>query len=117
MQLNRREGARIYCACGAEPDAWERPGHATAEEAERCFYDAQVAKGVRWSTQTQASKCAICDEWTPDMLHGGGNLIDPYEHVCRAHFDKPDGEVVDDAAAWLWERHPFTPGIQITASW
>src|SRR5437868_4408226 len=98
MQLNRREGARIYCKCGLKHDAWSRPGHATAEEAERCFYDGEVERGVRWTEQVQASKCAICEAWTPDILHGGGNLIDPEEPVCRFHFEGAD----DQAAAWLW---------------
>lgn len=111
MQLNRRTGARIVCGCGA--GGWENAGHVTAEEAERCFYDAEKAKGVRWSEYTQASKCVICGEWTADNLHGAGNLIDPSESVCKSHFDNSD----DQAAAWLWERHPFHPGIQIMASW
>lgn len=107
MQLNRRAGAAIVCGC-----TWETPGHVTAEEAERCFYDAQVAKGVRWHTYTSAHKCAICEEWTPDGLGGAGNLIDPVEFVCRSHF-------ADDVEAsdWLWAKRPFQPGIQITASW
>lgn len=108
MRLNRRVGAAIACGC-----SWEQPGHATAEEADRCFYDKETERGIRWSTQTQASKCAICDEWTPDLLHGAGNLIGPSESVCRFHFEGAD----DQAAAWLWERHPFAPGIEIVASW
>lgn len=113
MQLNRRAGAAIYCGC-----EWETPGHATAEEAERCFYDKEVSKGVRWSTHTQASKCAICGEWTPDMVHGGGNLLDPHEDVCRSHFADASHNPDDEAAAvWLWSRHPFSPGIEIWASW
>lgn len=108
MQLNRREGAAIYCGC-----RWETPGHATAEEAERHFYETEgPGRGVRWATQTQASKCAICGEWTPEILHGGGHLIDPSEDVCRTHFADEA-----EAAAWLWEKHPFTPGIEIWASW
>lgn len=110
MQHNRREGSIIICDCGA--GGWVNPGHATAEEAERCFYEYEKAKGIRWSTQSQASKCAICGEWTPDTLHGAGHLIDPSEDVCRSHF--PDDE---EASTWLWDRHPFWSGIQITASW
>lgn len=112
MQLNRRSGAAIVCACGA--GGWESPGHTTAEEAERCFYDGEKAKGIRWSVYTQASPCAICGAWTPDSLHGAGNLIDPSESVCRIHVEVGTDEA---AAAWLWTRHPFRPGINITASW
>jgi hypothetical protein len=107
MQLNRREGAAIYCGC-----TWETPGHATKEEAERCFYDKEMGQPARWSTQAQASPCAICGVWTPRLLQGGGNLLDLYESVCHGHFENDD-----DAAAWLRERHPFAPGIEITASW
>ena len=110
MQLNRRAGAAIVCACGAGD--WELPGHATAEEAERCFYDGEKAKGVHWSVYTHASKCAICDQWTPDSLHAASHLWTVDESVCPSHFDNDD-----QAAAWLWERHPFAPGINITASW
>lgn len=110
MQLNRRAGAAIVCACGA--GGWEQPGHTTREHAERCFYDGERAKGVRWSVYAQASRCAICDEWTPDSLHATSNLLTYDESVCWSHFDDDEA-----AAVWLWERHPFSPNIEIAASW
>jgi hypothetical protein len=121
MQLNRRAGAAIVCGCGA--GGWEQPGHVTAVEAERCFYDGEKAKGVRWSTQDRASRCAICDQWTPDVLHGASNLIHASQSVCHSHFDDVDevraldGLPAGDAGEWLWRQHPFSPGIEIVASW
>lgn len=111
MQLNRREGAAIVCGCGA--GGWTDAGHATAEEAERCFYDAQAAKPISWHIYTQASKCVVCDEWTPDYVRSGGHLLTAEEPVCKFHFENAD----EEARAWLWERHPFAPGIEIQASW
>lgn len=110
MAMNRREGTYIRCRCGA--GGWEKPGHATPEEAEQCFYEDEKSRGSRWSTQTNATRCAICDDWTPDILHAVSNLIDPTEYVCTSHFDT-EGE----ADEWLWTRHPFKPGIKIMASW
>lgn len=119
MQHNRREGSMIVCGCGA--GGWAAPGHATAEEAERCFYDYEKSKGVQWRTSTQASRCRICDAWTPDNLEGAGNLINPIEYVCREHFEDTLSigpfRIAQSAEEWLWERHPFSPGIQIAASW
>lgn len=112
MQLNRRAGAAIVCGCGA--GGWESHGHDTPEAAERCFYEAEKEKGVRWSVYTQASKCVVCNEWTADSLHAASNLVTADATVCKSHFD---GEDRPDAAAWLWDRNPFSPGIQIAASW
>lgn len=111
MQLNRREGAAIYCQC-----SWEDPGHATAEEAERCFYEKQM-DGIRWSKQAQADRCKVCGEWTDELLHPTGHLFDPMEPVCRSHFEPIDENYDARALAWLREQNPFVPGIQITASW
>lgn len=109
MQLNRRAGAAIACAC-----TWEDEGHETAEDAERCFYEAQQSKGVQWlSYGKTAHECAKCGEWTVHALEAASNLLmGARENVCRHHFDTDD-----EAAAWLWGRHPFRGGIEITASW
>lgn len=119
MQHNRRSGSAIRCACGA--GGWTDPGHASAEEAERCFYDGERAKGIRWATFGQASKCVVCDDWTPDALEAASNLLSPTEHVCRSHFEGPHpigGTRLDERPEeWLWDRHPFSPGISIMASW
>jgi hypothetical protein len=111
MQHNRREGSMIMCACGA--GGWTDRGHLTAEDAERCFYDLEQNKGVRWSRYSeQAYRCEICTTWTPDFLEAASHLVQPTESVCKFHF-KDDA----DAADWLWEQHPFSPGISIMASW
>lgn len=111
MQLNRRDGAAIYCQC-----SWEDPGHATAEEAERCFYEDQFS-GIRWSEQTSAERCKICGEWTPHLLRPSGHLLDRTESVCPSHFEPVDENRDARALAWLREQQPFSPGIQIMASW
>lgn len=108
MGLNRREGAHIECAC-----TWDDEGHETAEAAERCFWEHAQKQGVKWSEQSQASRCVICDEWTPHLLDFQHRLLfgstDP---VCPSHFTDDDA-----AAAWMWDRHPFRPGIEMAASW
>ena len=108
MGLNRRQGAHIECAC-----SWDDAGHASAEDAERCFWEHALSRGIKWSEQGQASRCAVCNDWTPDMLdHRHRLLFGQTEFVCRSHFESDD-----EAAEWMRERHPFTPGIEMAASW
>lgn len=110
MQHNRREGSRIICACGA--GGWTGPGHPDAAAAEQCFYEHEKARGVREVTYGQATRCVICGEWTPYAVEAVSQLITPSEYVCREHFDSEE-----EAAAWLWRRYQFSPGIVIMASW
>lgn len=119
MQHNRREGSMIVCACGA--GGWTDHGHVSAEEAERCFYEYEKSKGVRWITGQSAFRCVVCNEWTPDTLEASSQRISPTEDVCRSHFEDHTSvgpfRLVESAEDWLWERHPFSPGIKIMASW
>lgn len=109
MQLNRREGAAVVCACD-----WSKPGHATAWGADRCFYDHELAKGLRRSELSgQLLHCRICTRWTAQVVSAGNLLFDAVVLCDRCA--PPDDDVKTRKA--LSTAVQFVAGIEITASW
>jgi hypothetical protein len=112
MQHNRRAGSAIRCQCGA--GGWTDPGHATAEDAERCFYEEQLTQPLRRSKLSETlHHCSLCGAWT-DQIVGAGHLIGDHTILCAECAPPEDDEKSREA---LRAAHPFQPGIQITASW
>lgn len=80
-------------------------GHATAEEAERHFWESEVSDG--WRVEQMAGtqrECAICGAWTQDLVR----LHDGYTSfvLCPDHQDRASIETV----------HPFSTGRQLMHS-
>lgn len=112
MQLNRRSGAAIRCGCGA--GGWTGPGHATAWEADRCFYDDQLAREIRRSVMSnQQLKCRLCSRWTSGLVSAGRLLFDGV--VLCEQCAPPDDDAKTRAS--LATVVQFVAGIQIAASW
>lgn len=78
--------------------------HETREEAERCFYDDQIARAREISIQDQQLKCRVCGDWT---AKGMETPMHHMEMLCDKHLNK-DG---------LMQAYPFRPGIEGAASW
>lgn len=80
------------------------PGHATQEEAERHFYEHELAK-LRESKQDIKCRCEApdCGEWTQHTLFS--NLYDAV-YLCDEH----------RTAEMFRQLHPFVPGREIWTS-
>ena len=79
-------------------------GHATREQAERHFYDGELAnlREIEWH-ETQ-HPCAVCKAWTSKALET--RLSGPVD-LCDEHRN----------AAGFEQASPFAPGRSIVASW
>lgn len=82
--------------------------HASAEEAERCFYDYELGR-LREITTTSAHRCRGPHEpdapWTDKALES--SLLLDIVFLCDEHRTRET----------YAEIHPFRPGIRISASW
>lgn len=91
------------------PCAKHGEGHVTKEEAERHFYDSELAKLCEtWSDGDVQYRCAVsgCGQWTQVGLASHGYFVTP-TWLCDRHRD-PD---------MIEKLHPFKPGLEIWASW
>jgi len=91
----------------AAPCTDHSDGHATQEEADRHFYDHEVANLREFHLEGTQHHCAVdgCDNWTGGGLEsrwlGQGTML------CEDH-DSRDG--------WM-AANPFSSPIHIIASW
>jgi len=84
-------------------------GHATKEDAERCYYQYEVENHLReMSCQPdEAHRCQYpdCGTWT----NLGVEVSLQPAWLCAIHMAEPEDS---------WKKvHPFSPGRQIISSW
>lgn len=80
-------------------------GHATQEEAERHFWEYEMALPRRVCLNPEEQrKCEICGAWTQDRVRREGDYRS--DVLCGDHQDQASYEAL----------HPFVPGRQVIES-
>lgn len=83
------------------------PGHATAEEAERHYYEYEMAETVREGSLADMQRaCEVCGAWTQGLLQLGDGLME--SHILCDEHRNPAG---------LAQVRPFAPGQVIISSY
>jgi len=121
-ELADRDGhsGGFHFTCRNDDRVWpvgacrDHPPHPTAEDAERCFYDHELAQPVvRALLADQMLRCGVCNEFTAQTIRAGMHLFDSTV-VCETCVPLGDD---DEARRVLADLHPFTTGILIVSSW
>lgn len=84
-------------------------GHATKEEAERCFYEYSLDRVQQASLKGTQKVCQFpgCGDWTSHALESPGmDGLFPPTMLCHAHRNREG----------LMQVHPFQGGIQLIHS-
>lgn len=98
------EAARLEAEQAPFREKYHADGHATAEEADRCWYEYEL-DDLRPVTYDGAQyPCAVCGAWTQQGLR---SRHETSRVLCADHANREG----------FAQAKPFHPGIRIASSW